>query len=112
MHFSKHFSKVKQFLGRGYANTKDFLGKGYAKGKEILGKINDGYGHAKQIYDAVSPLVEKYLPNHASKAIKDVANKGMSEYENIREITIDKHNGIKGGLDHIVGHLKKHQIEV
>jgi hypothetical protein len=63
----QHFSKVKQFLGRGYANTKDFLGKEYAKGKEILGKINDGYGHAKQIYDAVSPLVDKYLPNHASK---------------------------------------------
>ena len=58
------------------------------------------------------PLVDKYLPSHASKAIKDVANKGMSEYENIRETVTDKHNGMKGGLEHIVGHLKKHQIKV
>jgi hypothetical protein len=36
----------------------------------------------------------------------------MSEYENKREKVIDKHNGIKEGLDHIVGHLKKHQIKV
>jgi hypothetical protein len=112
MFFGKHFSKVKDFLGHGYAKTKDFLGKGYAKGKEILGKLNDGYGHAKQIYDAVSPLVDKYLPSNTSKTIKDAVNKGMSEYENIREKVIDKHDHIKDNLNDIVGHLKKHKIKV
>ena len=61
MFFSKHFSKVKDFLGHGYAKGKEFLGRTYATGKDILGNINDGYGHAKQIYDATSPLVDRFF---------------------------------------------------
>jgi hypothetical protein len=112
MFFSKHLSKVKDFLGHGYAKTKDFLGKGYAKGKEFLGKLNDGYGHAKSIYDAVSPLVDQYLPEHASRKIKDTVHKGTSGYEAIRDKVINKHDSIKDNLHNIVGHLKKHKINV
>ena len=112
MFFGKHFSKVKDFLGHGYAKTKDFLGKGYAKGKEILGKINDGYGHAKQIYDVIAPLVDQYLPANTSRKIQDTVHKGMSEYENIREKVINKHDNIKDNLNNIVGHLKKGKINI
>ena len=107
MHFNKHFSKVKQFLGHGYAKTKDFLGHSYAKGKEILGKINDGYGHAKQIYDVVSPLLDQYLPTQTNHAIKNTVNKGMNEYENLRNKVIDKHDNIKDNINNIVGHFKQ-----
>ena len=101
MFFSKHLSKVKNFLGHGYAKTKDLLGHGYAKGKEFLGRINEGYGHAKQIYNVVSPLLDKYLPGNASHKIKDAVSKGMNKYENLREKVIDNH-------DHIRDHVQKH----
>ena len=96
--FGQKFSKHNMM--RMSNHSKNFFGTTYGNAKNFLGTLDNGVKTGRQIYDTVSPLLDKYVGNH-SKTIKDYANKANSTYDNIKDKVISKHNDIYSDYNNI-----------
>ena len=82
---------TKQHVQHSFHKTKGFLGHAYNQTKGFLNHVDHGVRTAKQIYDAVAPLVDKYANNHSDQ-IHHHVNKVIGGYENIRNKVIEGDN--------------------
>jgi hypothetical protein len=101
--FGQKFSKHN--MARMFNSSKNFLGTTYGHAKNFLGTLDNGVKIGRQIYNSISPLLDKYVGGNNAKTIKDYVNKGNSTYDNIKDQVISKHNDIYSDYNNVKNKL-------
>jgi len=82
----RHFNKAKDFIGNAYHHTKNFLGD-----------VDQGVRTIKNIYGAVSPILESYGVNTNNKHVM----KAVSGYDSIRHNVMENHDRVVNDINKV-----------
>jgi len=100
LNFRKHFDKVKNFLGQGYAH-----------GKAFLGKLDNVFNTGKDIYKIIEPALNTLAPETTSKASKHFSE-AASKYDSIKNKVIHAHDTAEHHLNDISNKFKSKNIHI
>ena len=83
------FGKItQQSIQNTLRNVTNHIGNTYSHVKHIAHHINNGFHAAKQVYRAIEPAVEEFIPQHHNTIHGHVMN-AVSGYDNIRNKVLD-----------------------
>ena len=104
--FKSSMSNIKRTVGR-HAAT---LGKRYGQVKDGLNTLDKHMNTAKSVYN--DPQVQSSIKELTGDKLTSKINKGLSNYDQVRNRVVSTHNDVERHTNNVVGGLKKNGINI
>ena len=104
--FKNSMSNIKRTVGR-HAAT---LGKRYVQVKDGVNTLDKHMHTAKSVYN--DPQIQSSIKELTGEKLSSNINKGLSNYDQVRNRVVSTHNDVERHTNNVVGGLKKNGVSI